>query len=442
MTQIGLDPDNDQITNLKLGNAFDQSIEVPRVYSLLSARFTQFAVGPLQFYLSYHKRAAHFEQHGIRVEQVEKEGRTVIGMDRESLSPITVDASDTFYLGDEPLGTLCQVVGLPEAKAPLDIAEVGVSNKVIPVGLVLAYQMGLSKLIEKLNCDVARHRRGSRFEMADDEYSVVFQDEVLVFSRLDRRASLVLAGLNRYHRALRQFSVWDFDRKDVYHNVLLDQGLGVRYLREIDTLFNVWVDPITKGLLEEMGEPTDFGGLLLRSADLLLHDHAPNEVEGEYMRYRGYERMAGMVYGELARACKAYHARSHYGDAAVDLNPHQVWQRIVGDPSSMIVEEANPFTVVNEQEIMTYRGDGGRSGKSMVKRTRIYSDTDVGVVSESTLDSGDVGVVAYLAPDANFTSTRGLTRRYDKSKDGAATLLSTAALNAPCADRDDAKRIR
>jgi len=59
------------------------------------------------------------------------------------------------------------------------------------------------------------------------------------------------------------------------------------------------------------------------------------------------------------------------------------------------------------------------------------------VVSESTQDSGDVGVVAYLSPNANIEDLFGTTRRYDPKTDGPASVLSSSTLNAPFADKDD-----
>lgn len=435
LTTIGLDDDDQRIESIKLSNVFDQSHTVPRVYSMIARRIARFDSHGNHFFFDYTKRIAYFlEKTGIDVEAVEKPGWVVVG--HRDDAPILMDMNNTLYINDEVLGDFPSLTGIDAAKAPLEIVEMSVSNKSIPIGLVLAYHMGLSGLLDLLGCEVTRFRRGERFALQSDEYALTFQDEVLVFTRQDVTSMMILGGLQRYHKSLNSYSVWDFDAKDVYLNVLEENGLGVRYLREIDTLFPAWIDPITKGLLEDMGEPTTFTGLLLRATEMLHTDFSPSEVDGAYMRYRGYERFAGMVYGELTRAAKLHNARSG-NDGVIDLNPHQVWQRVVQDPSVTLCEDINPIQNLREQEVMTYRGDGGRGGKSMVERTRIYSDADLGVVSESTQDSGDVGVVAYLSPDPNLTSLRGQTRRYDPTKDGTSKLLSSSALNAPCMENDD-----
>lgn len=437
----GLDADDTRIVNIRLADVFDQHYRVPRIYSLLARRVVAFTAGDDYFYFDAAKRHEVFANEVL----ARLESETVIVVGLRGKRPLVVDMNDDFYVEDADgltyLGRLPGLLDIPTEKAPLEVAEMSIANKALPVGFVLAYHLGLSGLLKALNCEVSRFPVGQRISPTADEYTLVFDDEVLVLSRLDRRSAYILAGLRRYHAVIKRYSVWDFDRRDVFYKLLEDGGLGVRYLREIDALFQAWMDPITKGLLEEMQEPTDFLRLVLRAVELLQTDESPDEVDGAYMRYRGYERFAGMVYSELMRVGKSFNARVATGENAVELNPHTIWQNVVGDATVAPVEDRNPIRNLREQEVMTYRGAGGRGAKSMVTRTRKFTDADMGVVSESTVDSGDVGVIAYLSPDANFTSLRGTTRRYDPEKDGATKVFSTSSLNAPCVDRDDPKRM-
>lgn len=437
----GLDDDDPRVSEMRLSNTFNQRATLPRIYTLMAQRIAAMTAGEYWFHFDYANQGDVFPEPVL--DRLVTEQQTVVGW--YGKSPLVVDFNDVFYYeGDDGLimlGTLPDILEIDQAKAPIEIAEMSVANKTLPVGFVLAYHLGLSQLLELLKCDVSRVPRGQRYTTQVDEYTLVFDDEVLVLSRLDRQAAYVVAGLNRYHRIIKQYSVWDFDRRDVYYKLLEDGGLGVRYLREIDMLFSAWVDHITRGLLEDMGEPTDMFRLLLRAVELLQTDHSPEEVNGAYQRYRGYERFSGMVYSELMRVGKAYNARIATGDNSVEMNPHTVWQNVVGDATVAPVEDRNPIRNLREQEVMTYRGAGGRGAKSLVGRTRIYHKEDMGVVSESTVDSGDVGVIAYLSPNANFTSLRGTTRRYAPGEDGTSSLLSTSALNAPALDKDDPKRI-
>lgn len=430
----GLDDADNTIHGLRISNVFNQKNKTPRLYAMLARRIRQVEVHDFVFNFDFLNRHEIFKKADFDVDAVETDNMVMVGY--RGKAAVLMDMDNTLYIEGEVLGDISTVFGLDTAKAPLEVVDVTIANKAVPLGFVLAYQFGLTKLIEMLGCEVTRFRRGERFVLQSDEFALTFEDEVLVFPRQDVQAMMILGGLQRFHKALKDYSVWDFDLKDVYFNLLEVANMTARHLREIDTLFPAWIDPITRDILIQMGEPTTFDGLLLRAVELLQDDYALSEVDGAEMRYRGYERFSGMVYGELMRAAKIYNARPGT-DHRVELNPHAVWQRIVQDPSVANVEEANPIQSLREQEVMTYRGDGGRSGQSMVQRTRIYSDADLGVVSESTQDSGDVGVVAYLSPNPNIIDMFGMTRRYDPEKDGPASILSSSTLNAPAADRDD-----
>jgi hypothetical protein len=430
------------VTDIHTGNSFVEELHLPRIYSIMAKEITSFTSGQYQFFFDYNNRVAHFAALGIDVEQEEPAGQTILG--NYGKQALCVDSNSVIYLntpeGQEAIGVLTDLIGLDASRAPEEVAEMTVQNKIIPVGFTLAYYFGLSNLLKELSVEYSRHPRGETLEMPADAYKLVFQDEVIVLSKADNRATLIINGLNRYHRALKKFSVWDFDKKDVYYRLLEDAGLGVRYIRELDALKTAWVDPITEGLLLQMGEPTEFSKLLVRAVELLLTDYCPKETDPKYMRYRGYERFSGVIYGELSKAVKSFNNRSSGGEIGVEMNPYAVWQKLVGDPSNGIVEESNPIANLREQEGFTYRGDGGRSSVSMVERTRIFHKDDEGTVGEGTVDSGEVGVIAYLSPDANMIDLRGNTR-VKAPGDGPNKLLSSSALLSPCVEHDDMKRI-
>lgn len=433
----GNDPKDNSITGVRQSDVFDQQYRVPRMYSLFAMKMISFEAGDYSFFFDYKNRVKHYGEGPVK--EYESDNQVLLGQRGDQY--LLIDFNGTVYITTdsdlEVLGQLPELLGIDETKAPIDIVEMTISNKSIPLGCVLAYHLGLSKLIELLACDVTRVPRGQRYDKNPDEYQLVFDDEVLVFSKMDARSCTILAGLNRYARTLRRYSVYDFDRRDVYLKLLEETGLGVRYLREMDHVFKSWMDDITRELLADMGEPTEMVPLLLRAVELLANDWSPAETDGAYMRYRGYERFAGAVYAELTRSAKMFNGRVGNGENHVELNPHTIWRNIVGDSSIGAVNDSNPLANLRESEAMTYRGTGGRSDRSMVKNTRIFHESDRGSLSEASVDSGAVGVIAFRPPNPTLTSLRGTTRPFDKTKDGNSSLFSTAALLAPCVDHDD-----
>lgn len=427
------------VVKLRVAEKDLSEYKLPRIYSGLGSVYNGFTTDGLTLHFDYTERVKYFDKLGIDVTAHETDGFVVAG--HRGKVPVVVDTTNQFYLVTpkdlEPLGLITDILNLSLAKAPLEIATLTVLNKEVPLGLIMAYHKGLTNLLNDRQVDYQSHPRGTRLKLSDDEFTLVFTDEVLVFNRGDYANTLLIAGLKRYQKTLQQFSRWDFDRQDVYFRVLDAAGLTANYVREIDTLFTSWIDPITRDILADAGEPTEFEPLLYRAIELLLTDWSPSEVDGAYMRYKGYERTAGTVYNTLIRSVKIFNARQGRGEQSISLDPYEIWKKVTSDPTVSVVEDSNPLQNLKEEEVVTFSGDGGRPTKTMVARTRGFHKNDIGVVSEATVDSGNVGAIFYLTPDANFANMRGITKPYNPETDGVAKVFSTTALVSVNADRDD-----
>lgn len=439
----GFDNEDTSITQLELNSVFTRKEKLPYTYTSVAAsvgRFTAMVNGrTFVFEFDYPRRKSLFTEAALSMENDE---RKVLA--HSANCTLYIDLRDQVYLVDHaqdtpaytPLGDFPSVLGISTANAPVPAVEMKILDKTIPVGLALGYTMGLSKLVELLECQIRKVPRGERAVLASHEYRLTFDNETWVLSRADRRATLILGGLERQNKLLRQYSTEDFDGKDVYYRILEENKLSSRYLRKLDNTMISWMDHITEEILVSMGEPTTVEGLLVRAAEMLMTEDSPSVVAPEFMRYRGPERVAGIIYQEINRAVEAFNNRNGQ-DRTIALNPISIWQKIVQDPAVLLVEEANPIQCLREQEGTTYRGFGGRPDRAMTAESRIFEERDRGVTSESTVDSGAVGVVNFLSPNANFDSVRGLTRAFDPAKDGNASLFSTSMLLAPLADHDD-----
>lgn len=439
---LGMDDQNEAVTKMRLTSVFDHNLRLPRTYSALSKKLKAFISGDYEFYLDYKTRKDVYGE--ALVDEAEKDGMVFLG--RTKNTPLVMDMESTVYEYRSGkfnvLGRVEELIGYEHlGQPPLECADLKLFNKSVPMGLALGYLMGIDRLIDRLGLEPRRVNAGGRLDLTDDEFVVRFKDESLIFPRSNVLAQLIFSGFNRFHRQVKEYTYREFTKRPVYANVLEANGLQVRYAREIDLLDSLFVDPITKELLTDMREPVTFLGLMFRSCELLLTDWHPDENNMEYQRIRGYERFAGAVYSELVRSLRSHNSKPANPNKKIELNPEAVWMTINKDSSKRTIEDSNPLQNLRHKEELTFAGTGGRSNESMVARTRVYHPNDMGVVSESTKDSGDVAITTFLSPDANLESLRGTTRRFNKEKDGATSLLSTSALLAPAADRDDPKRV-
>lgn len=449
---MGLDNENINVTRIQPSDVFVNDYPCPKLFSSIAMGFRGFtlmpaayprSVGQVMFEMNFDA-TKHEEAFGKEaIAEYEKDGSVICGTNAKG-QYLVMDKNETFYVGQDGnlsvYGTIEELLGLDAMKAPVEFAELKVMGKAIPIGVILGYELGLEKLMKFLKVEPRRVPAGSRLNMGSHEYALVFSDETLIFSKDDALASMILSGFNEFHKGIRNYSVYEFDKRGVYLNVLETGGIGVRFLRELDLLYQMFVDPITRELLVEMKEPTEFRGLLMRCCELLLSDQHPHELDPAYMRIKGYERMAGAVYSELVKSIRAHRGLSGKNKAPIDLNPYAVWKNIAQDPSIALVSDINPINNLKETEAVTYGGVGGRSSRSMTKHTRQYHNNDMGTISESTVDSSDVGINIFTSANPQFDSLRGTTTRYKKGETGPASMLSTSALLAPGVDMDDPKR--
>jgi len=447
----GGDEMDTDVQDIAFGDVFDNKFDCPRAYSAISRRASGFMAQGYQFYFEPLKIAANFG------EDVQKILAEATENGRPRFTPVAIKGSELLVMGwnnelyhldrsgdiegFKPLGSIEKFLNIDEARRPVEAADIGIFGEDIPIGFVLAQHIGLGNLLKTTQARFRRVLKGDRLELGPDEYEVKFSDETLVFDRKDHVNAMIFNGFNRYHRELKRYSVYAFDKKEVYANILNDNGIGPRHIREFNMLFKLWVDPITRDLLIKMNEPVDLFHLMISAVRKLATDSSAEEMDNEFMREKGYERVSGMIYFELVKAIRGYAMRPVSANASVSLHPRAVWEAITKDQATFTVKESNPIHALKEQEVTIFAGAGGRSGRSMTEKARQYHPNAMGVISEATVDSGDVATIRLLSADPNYDTLRGTSRRLKDIKNNTSKVVSTSMLLAPGADHDDPKRV-
>lgn len=442
---LGFDETNTHITDVKTANVFQMDVKAPRSVSSLAKQIKEFTVEAAEgekftFYLDLSKIDKNFNMEIVQP-WIDK-GFVPIALSNRN--HIVYYEGESFYLikGEavKPLGELEEILGLDIGTAPAEYCELKIGGKYVPIGLILAWDYGLSELIRRLKIKTRRVPVGTRTQQQPDEVALVFSDETLLFSKQDRLACLLLGGFLEFRRVIRGFSITDFDNKGVYQNVLDSTGGGARVLREIVLARNMFVDPITKDVLVSLKQPTDFMGILVFATELLMDDMHRPELDMSEMRLKGYERVAGAVYQGLVRSLRAHHARPGKSRYPLEMKPFAIWQSLAEDPSIVVVKDINPIANLKQREEVTFTGAGGRSKDTMTAATREYGKNDIGIISEATKDSGEVGINTYMAPNPQLANTLGMPLAPHEKDLSISSIFSSPVLASPGADRDDMKR--
>lgn len=446
---IGLSNENPNI-KINFADCYKKDLLAPVKYTILSRIVSKIETDDYVFNFDASKLNNIFGTDLVKEIEKSSKNQIVVGKNKKK-NTILIMAEDAtiFECSTEdvkdikPIGTIESFLGLSIDKAPLDMLDVNISGKNLPLVFVLGYYLGLGNLLTTIGAKFERFPKGTRLSLEDQQFALKFADETLVFDRRDYKTMIIVGGLKQIKDYIKNYSVYEFDLKDVYGTLLLDMKITARYTRELDLMRDLWVDPITRDVLREMREPTDFVDLLLRSADMLVVDKHDETRDERGFRARGYERFAGFAYKEMVDAVRVHNNKPSKANSKIEVNPQAVWMKILQDQTTAPVEDSNPIHSLKESEVIVYRGQGGRDARTLNSESRKYHENSIGVLSDATVDNGDAGTVVYLTADPNIKSVLGIPEvvEKDKRKDLKPTrLLSTSTLLAPCIEYDDAKR--
>lgn len=449
-----IDPTDTDFTDGSISDVSANDPKIPLVYGSISAEVERFTIASnkAQLNFAFNKRFSALKVEEDLGLKIEGKNRVLLGKRGSVLYLLNASGVVLEYKDDQftEVGTLEEFIGLDTTQYNLPTPQVGMKiySKVIPVGFCMAYLLGWEALLKVLKSKPRYVNMGERPNLAADEYAIRFKNQTVVFKRTNVLETMILSGITEYAKYIKDYDVAMFESKDVYNAIMDRVGVGNRYMKKLDSTSIYFIDPITESILTMMNEPTEFNALILRACEMLTTSYIPKESDGArksakgLTRLRGYDRVAGFAYESMVKAIEAHSMRATGGRVPITINPWDTMNVIRSDPTVAPADSLNPIQFLREREIITHTGRGGRNKRSMVARSRIFQDEDIGVISEATVDSGDVGVIVYASPDADIQSIYGTTGEAKSGdKVDSAKLLSTAALLSPNADGDDPKRI-
>lgn len=434
-------PDNLNVTSVRYSNVFDRETETPKDYSAISKSLSEFKAKGIHFFFDYKKINENFGDAAVKILvtadllPIGKRGNTLYGIDKDNQVYKIADGVTTH------VGTLCDILEIDQSKMPYEVATVAVSDKEVPLGLVFSYYEGLQGMLDLFKIEHRMIDPSERYKPAIGEFVLKFADCKLIISPATRMQQMVANGLRPYEKVMLPFTFKDMNTKDVYQVLIAKDKMPPYYLDTMDNLDDLFVDPITKRILKKMKEPLTWKGLLYRSVELINYDNHPEEMDLKEQHIYGHQRIAGAMYNELTRAMRDYKSKPSNSRKRLDIKSRAVWDRIQSDGSVAPVSDCNPLHYPMQTSIVTAGGTGGRSRRSLVKRTRRYTHNNLGVISGDGVDNGDAGSTEYLAADAQIGDIDGIIRPdIDRSKLNPAQYMSLTAMVAPELYFDDGKR--
>lgn len=425
------------LTEVKVGNVanLDYELTIPDTYAILAMRFKSFTFKTFKFAFDYDKRATLATEP---LKSIEKSGILVGTVPKGYL---LIDETNNFYTligGEETLlGSLEDILGLDKSKVPVEYAEAKIKGKIVPIGVLLAYWMGLEPLMRYLDIKWDEYEGGKRI-VGKEGIVLRFKDMKINTKPTTKLQELLIGGFTYFKAHLKEVNFEDMANPRTYQHLFSNRGIGVGQYTHFGRIERMWIDPITEDLLEGMGEPTDIRNLFIRAVDLLTNKQRIEEHDGAYKINKGYSRINDIVYKELMLGLTEFSRGSKTAKRKFSINPKAVRMAIAMDAGVSPVAEANPTQVIGEQERITYSGAGGRSNQSMVGRHRKFHKNDLGVISEGFTDNGKAGTILYYTANPAIQGIYGQSGKGNPVEPG--NLLSNTTVINPFALKDDPKR--
>lgn len=436
---------HESVFDLIPGNVNTMDVVLPKLYNMFSRATKSFRVGESRYSFIYSSRFNLFSKY-TKEQLLEIENRTktvIVGVSNEQ--PIFIDYKDNFYIlqnnklipMDNPLDTL----GIDLSEGPIEYATINIFKKNIPIAILLAYHLGLEELMNLIGAKYIIIDNTRQLLKDGKHYSIQFLDKIYSIERDYGKCDLILSGLNKLNQILKTVSCKSLEDKNEFGILSTLLELKNIHMTEFKLLDSMFVDPMTMSVLKLMKEPLTFLGLLIRSAELLVDDNYKNPNDIQYSIIQGYDRIAGMLYKRLVEGVKEYENRTAKNKLALTIPPYDVMNRIFEDSTTVSLDDINPMAGIKQTEDVSRVGHGGRGKDGMARSTRILDETWMGVISEATKDSTDVGITAYLSANPNLSNTRGMTKSLDPKNTNWSNLISSANMLAPFILTDDTKRI-
>ena len=272
---------------------------------------------------------------------------------------------------------------------------------------------------------------------------IKFADGWLYYKQYPIENALLLNGLAELNVDVVNFS--DLDNLGTYLDYVYDT-LKTRNLYKGWTAFKeLFIDPITKDVLEQLHEPTDFLELFLYANSLLADNNHTMSTDISNYRIRDYEMLNSYLYSSIATSYRAYKQRGNTRES-FSIPEDDVLKQINKSLVIANYDDTNPLNEIRNKSTITFKGpEGINTDRAFSIAKRGQTRSAVGTVGITFVENGNVGIVKQLTLNPRVISTRGFidTPVTDKDVDSipSSSLMTAEESALPYINRDDPKRI-
>ena len=353
--------------------------------------------------------------------------------------PIVDESVDLFILRTilehDKSGSFEKLYNSSAVSKRLMYTEASILNTTMPVVVVLAYSIGLQKLLDRMKIKYTfQEKRPSK-----GETFLRFIDGYLVYQANSLADSLLLNGLLECD--LGGYSIKEINTKDMWLGILDDFGGRIK-ADGLDNFYDLMFDPITVEICEILHIPSNYVDGLIYASSLLVDNKYNSHSDITSNRLRINEVIVAHLYLVLARAYGQYRnmVKRSKGQASFSAKKSAVIDSILNhDQTSSDLSTLNPLLEAESAAKVTFKGlSGMNSDRAFSLDKRAYDKSMLGIVGLSTGFASTVGIARQLTVDSHVLNKRGfMSARKPNELDNLNTFSIMEAISPLAVNHDD-----
>ena len=238
--------------------------------------------------------------------------------------------------------------------------------------------------------------------------TVKFKDGTLYYPEYPYANSLLFNGLNEMITEEYYFDQFDevLPYMDYCAKILKTRNVFKGWI----AFKELFIDAITKEILEQEKLPTDFLELFLYANELLIDNSYSNETEAKSYRIRSFELLALSLYKNISNEYRKYIQKEGRANVSITIPQTCIMTALTESQILETYDTINPINELKMKSGCTVKGNGlaganTKHGYGMDRRG--FGEDAIGIYAESNVDNHNVGIVKELTTNTKIINTRG-----------------------------------
>ena len=358
----------------------------------------------------------------------------------ESVALIIINAIRDAGIMDD-FDTFMANVSVPKTKM---LSRIELLSKPVALIVFLSSLYGFKKVLEVAKVQYTFVPRGEKPSIdVSNKLVIQFRNGKFYYDQYPIENTLLVNGLNELQTLQLDFE--DLEELGTYLDYVYDLYKTRNLYKGWTAFFELFIDPITKDVLQKLHLPTDFLELFLYANSLLSSNKHVLNSESVSWRIRDYEIVNALLYEVIAKEYQVYTQKGKQKEG-FKIPENDIIRELSTSPLLENYDTTNPVNELRSRSAITYKGPTGINlDRAFTLDKRGISRSFVGTVGMSSIDNASVGITKQLTLCPRLDTTRGFIVPPKSDKDvmdiPSASLLTPEESLLPYINKDDPKRV-